>query len=619
MQRDIRWISDPVIDNPGERDGPSASRRPRLLVLCDFRPDEAATVIDHIEAIRRWSGNEVYVLPFQGDLPDELDLDLFDGLLIHYNVVMVGADYLSPLARWRVSQFRGVKSAMIQDEYRWVDRTVSVMRTLGINVLFTCVAQDQVDLVYPVSKLPELKRTVTILTGYVPDELVTVPVRPFEDRPMDVAYRGRRVPPWLGALAREKATIADRFAADAPAHGLRTDISNREEDRLYGTAWIEFLSRAKATLGAESGANVFDFDGSIEASVRAAMAAEPDISFDALHDRFLADVDGRVRLNQISPRAFEAAALGTLMILYPGEYSGILEPWRHYVPLQKDHSNMDEVAGALRDRATWERITGLAREEVALNPRYSYRAMLEQVDAGLDLHAEVSAPLDATAFEGIASRSLRTMLRRRRRPGGWRRVVRLVRRVGHAISPSPLAIRTVPLAHRPRGHAARELSRYLRAFLFWALRPRELPWTALVAHHGALLRDLSELARLAEFRRRAESAGTESPLTAWLDAGAREVRIVLAGERTTGDRVAADWPSDLSGLAAVQLELDEWLTPTGMGSGSRWLPALSALIRDRPDVGRRLLVMTVPQCQMVHVPAADEDAVRPPPAGAGGA
>jgi hypothetical protein len=35
--------------------------------------------------------------------------------------------------------------------------------------------------------------------------------------------------------------------------------------------------------------------------------------------------------------------------MFPGEYSGIVEPWRHYVPLEKDFSNMAEVAARLRD------------------------------------------------------------------------------------------------------------------------------------------------------------------------------------------------------------------------------------------------------------------------------
>ena len=597
MQRDIRWTSDSVNETPDERDG-TTSRRPRLLLVCDYRPDEAAAVLDHIEGFRRWSRNDVYVLPMHGDFPADLDLTAFDGLLIHYNVVMIAEAYLSPLARWRVREYRGPKAAFIQDEYRFVDSTVSVMRTLGINVLFTCVPGNQVSLMYPAEALPELKRTVTVLTGYVPDALLSVPHRPFADRPLDVAYRGRRLPPWLGALARDKATIADRFAEDAQAYGLRTDISNEEQDRIYGQEWIDFLRGAKATLGAETGANVIDFDGSIEAAVRAAMAADPGISFEELHRRFLADVDGRIRLNQISPRSFEAAALGTLMVLYPGEYSGILQPWKHYIPLEKDHSNMDEVVRAIRDRETWERITSQARQEVACNPKYSFRGLLELVDEGLDLHDTAVAPLDPASFEELAFRNLDSMLRARLRPGGWRRIMRVTRRIGHHLTPSPIAIRTAQLGGRARWHVLREVSRYARAFLYWAVRPRTLPWRLVITHRGPLLRDLSDLARLADFSRRATSTGAGRPFTARLDLAAGEVRIVIS-EGRYGDEVPG-WPTDLAGVADVYLDLnDVWLVPPGVGAAdARRLDGLSAVVRARPDVGRRLLAGAEPWCEV---------------------
>ena len=92
---------------PGRRRRPVSASPTKLLLICDYRPREASTVIDHIGAIRRWSRNDVFVLPTHGDLPDELDLEAFDGLVIHYNVVMSVDAYLSPLARWRIARFSG--------------------------------------------------------------------------------------------------------------------------------------------------------------------------------------------------------------------------------------------------------------------------------------------------------------------------------------------------------------------------------------------------------------------------------------------------------------------------------------------------------------------------------
>lgn len=601
-----RWTSDRV----GDREDPSGERRPRLLLLCDYRPHEAATVIDHIEAIRRWSRYDVFVLPMFGDLPDEVDFAPFDALVIHYNLVMSSDVFLSPLARWRISRFQGPKAAFIQDEYRFVDATVSVMRTLGIQVLFTCVPEDQVELVYPEAALPQLRRKVTVLTGYVPEELLAAPVPPYDDRSVDVAYRGRRLPAWLGSLAQEKVLIADRFQADAPAYGLSTDISTSEEDRLYGEAWVDFIRSSKATLGVESGASVFDFDGSIERAITGYLSAHPGTTFEELHRRFLADVDGRIRLNQISPRCFEAAALGTLMVLYPGEYSGILEPGRHYVPLEKDHSNMAEVASAIRDRSTWERITGQAREEVALNPRYSFQAMVQTVDEGLDLAISASAAIQPKAFVRMASRSFAalrtTQLHARGLPPAVNRVRLRAIRVLRALRPTQVAY--VPPSAGPRNRVQTWRVRWhlMRSLGYWALRPHVLPWALLARYGRGLLSDLAELGLLQLLGTRALRGGAPSPYALLVDVRGHDLRVVLRHDVPAVSNPLPEVPRDASFAQSVSLHLtDRWLVPGHIdGMLNRRLEALSAVFAKRPDVGRRLLVGEAPWCDVFLVPDA---------------
>ncbi len=606
MARSVPWTGDAVMDGDDRHHG-ERPRVPRLLLLCDFRPHEAATVLDHIEAIRRRSRYDVYVMPIHGDLPDELDLEAFDGLLIHYNVVMSSADYLSPLARWRIGRYTGVRAAFVQDEYRFVNSTVGVLRTLGINVLLTCVPEDQVELVYAKGALPDLRRTVTVLTGYVPEPLLALPVLPYDTRTIDATYRGRRLPAWLGELGQEKGAIADRFRADAPAYGLSTDISTREEDRLYGQDWIDFVGRSRAILGVESGASVFDLDGSIEQAVREYTSTHPDAAFDELQRLFLAPVEGRIRLNQISPRCFEAAALGTLMVLYPGDYSGILKPWRHYVPLQKDHSNMAEVARAINDRATWERITMQARQEVALNPRYSFQAMVEAVDDALDLTAAADRPTPPGAFARMASGSFARMRTTQLHALGLPPAVNRLRlvpgRALRAFGPSPIAIAASSTRARGAVQALRRRWQFMRSMTFWAVRPGDLPWTLLVRHRGALLTELSELGRLQLLGARALKVGAPSPFALLIDEATGEVRVVLSGGVPAPGRPLPALPPDLSSASSVSLHLaDPWLIPPGVdGVPGRRLEAVSALLRARPDVGRRLLAGRGPWFDVVRL------------------
>ena len=131
-------------------------------------------------------------------------------------------------------------------------------------------------------------------------------------------------------------------------------------------------------------------------------------------------MDGQIRLNQISPRCFEAAALRTVMVMYPGEYSGRLEAWRHYIPLAKDHSNMEEVVAALGDASLIDNMTERAYEEVALAPENSYATFVEEVDKQLSgtfnlSMAASTRPYGKREIESLRWRQFRSHERRFRR------------------------------------------------------------------------------------------------------------------------------------------------------------------------------------------------------------
>lgn len=321
----------------------------------------------------------MHSIPILGDLPPGLDLERFDVIVLHYTLVLASDSYVSAAARARIAQARALKVVFIQDEYRHVNATVDALRAVGTGLLMTCVPEGEIDKVYSPERLPGVRK-VNVLTGYVDRRLCERDVPAYGQRRVDVGYRARRLPAWLGDLGQEKTQIAATFEADAAAYGLVCDLGYREEDRIYGEDWIAFMSNCRATLGVESGASVFDFDGTVEAGVRRDLAEIPSLPYDVLRDRHFGHLEGRILLNQISPRIFEAAALRTLMILYEGGYSGLLAPERHYVPLRKDHSNMADVVALLRDEVKASAIVRQAYEEVALNPANSFESFVGKFD-----------------------------------------------------------------------------------------------------------------------------------------------------------------------------------------------------------------------------------------------
>ena len=69
------------------------------------------------------------------------------------------------------------------------------------------------------------------------------------------------------------------------------------------------------------------------------------------------------------------------MVLYEGSYSERLEPWRHYVPLKKDHSNFEQVVSVLRSPERIRQITNCAYDEVAGAEHNGFRAMVREFDS----------------------------------------------------------------------------------------------------------------------------------------------------------------------------------------------------------------------------------------------
>jgi len=357
----------------------SGTRKPRCLVLVDFEAMFIGTVHQHVSALRDFSNLNVDIANVRTLNRFSLDVDGFDVIVFHYSIVIARGFHIDAGLRQRLAASKARKVLFIQDEYRWIDATAEAIGELGISVIFTVLNDDVVDKVYHHPWLKDVRKEIT-LTGFVDEQLLKRDVPAYAQRPVDVAYRARKLPYWLGSFAMEKWTIGERFREEAGRFGLSCDISSDESARLYGGCWIQFLAGTKAVLGTESGAGVCDFTGTIRADVDAATDREPGISFEAVRDRLLRDSDGLVVIHVISPRIFEAAALKTLMINYPGEYSGRLVPWRHYVPLEKDHSNIEDVVRVVRDPDRAQQIIDAAYREVACNPDNSFRAMVRHFD-----------------------------------------------------------------------------------------------------------------------------------------------------------------------------------------------------------------------------------------------
>jgi hypothetical protein len=425
------------------------SGRLSVLLLCDDDKSHASTLLEHIDAFRRYSAHDVRTFNprfLRGSWT--LDLREFDVVVIHYSLCIVVDNYLSPRFRTSLRDFQGLKVQFIQDDYRWVNRISDTMRDIGLNVLFTLVPPDEIPKVWSPERLPGVI-TISTLAGYVPDSLVRLPVRPLDERPIDIGYRGRELPYWIGRLGQDKVRIAQGVLARAEKYGLRCDIAWTESDRIYGPAWTEFLASCRAILGTESGASITDFDDSIESRVRMYLAQHPGADFEEVHHAILNEFEGNVRMNVISPRIFEAIALRTPMILFPGEYSGVIRPWAHYIPLEKDFSNMDEVAERVRDTSGLEAMRNRAYDDVVRTGQYSLRTFVREFDDVIERHVVSRRKLGKIRYYGalaerrVEQATVRFWHRHRPTVDRARALPRRVARITNRIPKGLLAVRLI--------------------------------------------------------------------------------------------------------------------------------------------------------------------------------
>ncbi|MEQ8925884.1 MAG: hypothetical protein RLO81_08730, partial [Fulvivirga sp.] len=349
-----------------------------ILVLCNYKAMHVNTTRDHIHSIKKYSVNSIYVVDIYAFEKTRSSLEYYHAIVIHYSINTPAFLHDHNSLSTKIRNYPGVKILFIQDEYRCVNDTVSCMEYLKIDLMYTVINPEIVDKLYNHKAIKNVKKKVT-LTGFVPEGLEGIRVPDYESRNIDVGYRARKVPYWLGSFAQEKWIIAERFKKEAQKYNLSCDIDTNEHKRLYGKKWYNFIASCKAMLGTESGASIIDYSGLLQQKIEKLQLHNPDLEYNQIKDEYFS-TDGDIIIHVISPRCFEAASLKTLMVLYPGTYSGILEPWKHYLPLKRDHSNVDEVIAVIKNPDKASEIIDNAYEDIATNSKYSYRSMVSDLD-----------------------------------------------------------------------------------------------------------------------------------------------------------------------------------------------------------------------------------------------
>jgi hypothetical protein len=391
-----------------------------LIVYSGFtrRP----TLLEGLLAFEKYSNHNVFYLNsrlpscIQGiSKTDIYDIIIFSTLFFSRRTEKANliADFRS--VRW-IKSLSAVKVVTPQDEYINSKYVNEFIDDFAVKLVFSVQPQIVWNQVYPhaADRGFEIKQ---ILTGYIDDDLADRVSRDQKwtgaERQVDIGYRTTGVPPaWYGRHAKLKEQIAEEFLGACSNTNLKLDINCSASKTISNESWYDFLGNCRYTIGTEGGTSILDYDGSIKDQTESYLSNNPKASFSEIERNCFAGKDGNFLGYALSPRHLEACLTRTAQILVQGEYSGVLTPWVHYIPLKSDFSNIHEVINLLSDDELRIDLINRCYSEIVLSGKYKVSSLVKHI---LDSSTFLVKPFTASETDVT---SVLNVLRVINRPGG---------------------------------------------------------------------------------------------------------------------------------------------------------------------------------------------------------
>lgn len=339
----------------------------------------------------------VYYNVFSGPLSeiDDLSQDVpawiaerpFDVLILHNTLLCLrwAGVYFYKIKRqldW-IRKLDCLKLAIPQDEGDHAALLDEWLFEWGVTVVFSVHQPQGHGPLYPI--MGSRAKFYGVLPGYVDDGMASElahKIIPVSKRSIDIVYRARRLPYWFGKAGQIKYEIGDVVYSYCRKKGLSCDISTEQKDAVLGSDWLKFLASSRGVIGSEGGSNVIDWRGEIRAQIDALLQIQPDLTYDEISARMPQGWDS-YRFLTITPRNFEAVITRTCQILVQGEYRGVLEAGKHYIPVKSDFSNLDEALELLKDDSIVEDMVEQAYQDIYLSGKYSYKKFAELIEQAI--------------------------------------------------------------------------------------------------------------------------------------------------------------------------------------------------------------------------------------------
>jgi hypothetical protein len=317
--------------------------------------------------------------------PTVLQKSEFDGVLIMSTFLdkIVGNGLNSKFSKRYdfLKKFDCVKIAFPQDDYWYSEVRDTFYVDWGIDRVYPVISPESWDELIP-RFLATGKSVKQGYTCYVTDYIRKAQSlsKPWNDRKNWVVYRATKIPKAPNQFGIIKGIIGERFKDALKDKTIGSiDISTDPRKIINGDNWICFVSNSRSILGSNSGSSVLLRNHTVFKEINDYKLANPIANLIEVEEKVIHENDRNKNYTAISPRNLEAASLGTLQLLVPGPYSGMLKPYIHYVPLIEDCSNIDEVLSYLNDEKKALKIVELCRENLLNMPELQVESLIKEI------------------------------------------------------------------------------------------------------------------------------------------------------------------------------------------------------------------------------------------------
>jgi glycosyltransferase involved in cell wall biosynthesis len=345
------------------------------------------TVIHNLESFSSYSRHRIDYFCIANLSEEDLsavDFSRYDCLVMHYYSQVYSV--LPEDLMVKIREFNGKKIFFAQDDYDHISRNRKKYTDCKIDILFSPVSNEKsLRYLYP-DKNMEGIQILHYLTGYSQDVGLSEEPKPIRQRSCDIFYRGNDVGWAYGRLGHEKQQIGIKMKEILQFSSFNVDIECSISKQIYGNEYFRRMGNAKATLVTESGSSIiFDSDDFMQQKIDIiTLSRENEMMPEQkkLEERFpeFFKQEGQFNVAEISPKVFEAINCKTAIIAYEGHYSGVLIPGKHFIPLKKDYSNIEDVLQKLSDHKFLQELVDTAYSDIIASGLYSYQRFIENFD-----------------------------------------------------------------------------------------------------------------------------------------------------------------------------------------------------------------------------------------------